>query len=386
MSGTPFVWSSSNPSIVTVTAGGYATAVAPGSTTIVATSNGVTGTAAVTVTSNPNTTPSSSSVSPPSASLVIGGTQQLSAVVSNLVGGLLGGLVTTWSSSNTSVASVTSSGVVTALTAGTATITASTLGFVATSLITVIGSGSPPPPVNGPEPMPNFGTTLVQDALAETSLLATLLNFAPMIGSLGDYMSPDPTAGPNGTTALRITWPKSTTCQDDWSGIEHAIPGAPTEIYMQYSVRYQAGFSFDWLYSGQTPCTGTAKKLVLIWSGDNASRFLYITENHELHAGSDYDEVNKTPMGQNTGSTMALSQLGDGNWHRITFHIKQSSTRTSTDGFVYGWIDGVLRWSRPNWASGSIGGWVDLKMPSTFNQGSPANQSEWMSGLTIWKP
>src|SRR6185312_8424355 len=71
------------------------------------------------------------------------------------------------------------------------------------TLLVTDGVLTPPPP----EPMPTFGTTLIHDAFAETSIISTLTNFLPMIGSLGDYTSMDQTGGPNGTTALRIDWP-----------------------------------------------------------------------------------------------------------------------------------------------------------------------------------
>jgi len=237
-----------------------------------------------------------------------------------------------------------------------------------------------------PEPMPTFGTTLVHDTFGETSLLGLLASYLPMVGTLGDYMTMDPTGGPKGTTALRIDWPRTTSCQDDWSGIEHAVPGAPTEIYVQFSVRYSPGFLFDWVHTGSAPCVGTEKKLFLLWSGDNVSRFIYVMDNLTLAAGSDHEAAIGAPRTQNTGAVMSAAQYGNGTWHRVTFHFKQSSTTTRSDGFFYGWIDGVERWAKPQWASGSVGGWVDLKMPSTFNAGSPANQSEWMSDLTVWKP
>jgi hypothetical protein len=211
-----------------------------------------------------------------------------------------------------------------------------------------------------------------------------------------DYVHADATGGENGSGALRMDWQPnpdttmSASCADDWTGIDRGIPGAPTEIYVQYSVRYQPGFAFDWQTPPSKwghPCTGNAKKLFLVWSGDNKSRFIFAAPEHVLHAGSDYDEATGPPYPtQNTGDTISLSQLADGNWHRITFHFKQSSTTSATDGFMYGWIDGVLRFSRPNWASGSIGGWVEFKTPSTFNAGSPYRQREWMDNLTIWKP
>jgi hypothetical protein len=270
--------------------------------------------------------------------------------------------------------------------AGSASVLAANSGITGSASITITALVTTPPPVSTSEPMPGSGTTLVQDALTETSLTGLLLNFLPMVGSLGNYVTMDPTGGPGGGGAMRIDWPVSTTCQDDWAGIEHAIPGAPTEIFVQFSVRYAPGFQFDWVHTGAAPCKGTAKKLFLVWPGDGGSRFLYSIGDLKLIAESDFDAAAGTNAFQNAGNDMSSSQYGDGSWHRVTFHIKQSSTTSATDGFLYGWIDGVLRWSKPNWASGSIGGWVDFKAPSTFNQGSPANQSEWMSGLTIWRP
>ena len=83
---------------------------------------------------------------------------------------------------------------------------------------------------------------------------------------------------------------------------------------------------------------------------------------------------------------MPVEQLGDGNWHRITIHVLQSSTPTATDGVIEGWIDGVQRWSYRNVASNASGGWNYFHFPSTFNQGSPATQSEWIDELTVSKP
>jgi hypothetical protein len=79
------------------------------------------------------------SVSPTSASLVVGGTQQLTATVapSNATN-----TAVSWSSSNTSVATVSASGLVTAVAAGSATITVTTQdgARTATSAITVSSS------------------------------------------------------------------------------------------------------------------------------------------------------------------------------------------------------------------------------------------------------
>lgn len=124
-------WKSSNPSVVTVSSAHPAivtsvTGVAPGSTTITATSEGHSGTTTITV----DTGHVAVSLAP---SVVVGGTAQATA---HERGSTLG-LGARWSSSSSSIASVNSSGLVTGVSAGTATITAGIWGTTATAVITV---------------------------------------------------------------------------------------------------------------------------------------------------------------------------------------------------------------------------------------------------------
>src|SRR5205823_3651362 len=76
-------------------------------------------------------------VAPAAASVEAGGTVQLTATAKDVNGTPLTGRSVSWSSSNTSVASVTSSGRVTGVAAGSATITATSEGKSGTSAITV---------------------------------------------------------------------------------------------------------------------------------------------------------------------------------------------------------------------------------------------------------
>lgn len=126
-------WSSNNTSVATVNNSGLVTAISAGTATItVTTADGnKTASSAITVAAIPV---SSVAVSPTSASLYAGNTQQLTATISpanatnkNVI----------WSSSNTSVATVNSSGFVTAVSAGTATITATTQDGNKTSSATI---------------------------------------------------------------------------------------------------------------------------------------------------------------------------------------------------------------------------------------------------------
>src|SRR2546429_1754596 len=134
LSGRAVSWSSSNTSLATVSSSGLASGVTPGSATITATSEGKSGTASVTVTQVPVATVS---VSPATATVQAGQTVQLIATPKDANGATLSGRTVTWSSSNTSVATVSSSGLVSGVTPGSATITATSEGKSGTSSITV---------------------------------------------------------------------------------------------------------------------------------------------------------------------------------------------------------------------------------------------------------
>ena len=129
-------WTSSDTSVATVT-NGVITGIKEGTSVITAsTSNGLTAEVKVTVKVNPNIVkPTGVSVLPMELVLIEGDTYTLTSTVtpSNATNKTV-----TWTSSNTSVATVNSSGLVTAVSEGTATITAATFnGYKTTATITV---------------------------------------------------------------------------------------------------------------------------------------------------------------------------------------------------------------------------------------------------------
>ncbi len=115
-------WTSSKSSVATVTSSGLVKAVSPGTAIITVKTNEGGKTATCTITVNPIVV-TGVKVSPTSATLDIGETKQLTATVSpsNATNKTV-----TWTSSKTSVATVSSSGKVTAKSAGTAVITVKT--------------------------------------------------------------------------------------------------------------------------------------------------------------------------------------------------------------------------------------------------------------------
>lgn len=132
--GRPVIWASSANAIATVTSTGLVTGVAPGTSSVTATVDGVTGTTLVTVTPLPVATVT---VSPNAGTLVAGQTLQLSATTASATGQTLSGRVVTWTSSSSTLATVSSTGLVTGVAAGVVTITATSEGRSGTSRITV---------------------------------------------------------------------------------------------------------------------------------------------------------------------------------------------------------------------------------------------------------
>ena len=123
-------WSSSNAKVAKVSAGGVVTGVKAGSATITAeASNGMKATCKVTV----YNAPTSISLSPASGSVYVGEAGQYLVKVSSGAGGYV-----SFKSSNPNVAEVDDEGVVTGISPGTATITATTYnGKKATAKLTV---------------------------------------------------------------------------------------------------------------------------------------------------------------------------------------------------------------------------------------------------------
>ena len=134
-SGTPSIfWSSENTSIATVSGTGVVTGVALGTAHIAASSGGKSGIATVVV-MPPGV--ASVRVSPSIAGIAVGGTVHLQAEPLDANGNTLQGRTVTWSSSNNAVATVDNTGLVTGVSPGADTITATSEGQSGTAGIAV---------------------------------------------------------------------------------------------------------------------------------------------------------------------------------------------------------------------------------------------------------
>jgi len=159
----PVQWSSSDTTIATVSDSGLVRGVAPGGVNIVARNKTVTGSAPLTVTaSDPTTVPVASvAVALASNTLNPGQTTQATATTRDANGNVLSGRAIAWSTNNSSVATVSSAGVVTAVAGGSALIVATSEGKSGNAPLTVQSTPPPPPP---------GGTLLFQENFENNSI------------------------------------------------------------------------------------------------------------------------------------------------------------------------------------------------------------------------
>ena len=130
-------WSVGSSSIATINASGLLTAVAAGSTSVSASLTGISGTASLDVeTVTVAKTLKSISVTPSAASVNIGVSQQYAATAT-YSDGSTGTPAVTWSTSPSSSATISSSGVATGVAAGSVTVTATSGSVTGTAALTV---------------------------------------------------------------------------------------------------------------------------------------------------------------------------------------------------------------------------------------------------------
>ena len=224
LTGRVVTWASSNTTVATVNGSGLVTALTAGSATITATSEGKSGTAMVTVTLVPV---ASVSVSPATASVAAGQTVQVTATPRDAGGNVLAGRVVTWGSSNTAVATVNGSGLVSGVAAGSATVTATSEGKSGSAVITVTA-------VSG------GGTVLIQEGFEDNAFAAR---------GWYDNASPVTTTGQHATGsahALEMHFTQGSTTPVSGGAMRHLFPASET-VYLSYWVKY----SSNWVGSAQ---------------------------------------------------------------------------------------------------------------------------------------
>src|SRR5690349_16867783 len=141
LTGRTVTYTSSNASVASVSATGLVTAVAAGNAVISAASEGVSDSATLTVTP---ALVASVTVTLNSSSLTVGQSTQAVVTLKDASGNTLTGRVVTFASSNTSVATVSSTGLAMAVAAGTAVITATSEAVSGSATLSVTAPAPAP--------------------------------------------------------------------------------------------------------------------------------------------------------------------------------------------------------------------------------------------------
>lgn len=142
LSGRAITWTTSDATIATVSSTGVVTGQGPGTATITATSEGKTAQATITVTAVPVASLTLSAASPVNLLIAVIdstalGSATVVATTKDASGNVLTGRTVSWSSDANSIATVSSTGVIKAVAAGSATITATSEGKTASVTVTV---------------------------------------------------------------------------------------------------------------------------------------------------------------------------------------------------------------------------------------------------------
>jgi trimeric autotransporter adhesin len=161
----PITWSSSAPTVATVSATGAIAGVGEGTATITATSEGRTGTVALTITGRPVETVT---VTVPRTGIRVGENVQATAVLRDITGAIVTRPVT-WTTSAPAVATVSSTGVITSLTPGSAVITATSEGKSGTVTMAITLRPVATVTVTLPRPIIRIGEVITATAVPRDS-------------------------------------------------------------------------------------------------------------------------------------------------------------------------------------------------------------------------
>ena len=375
-------WASSDTTVARVSQQGLVTAVAVGGANVTAASGGRTAVARVTVTASPQQPPpptASVTVTPATATVAIGQTLQLAATVKDAGGIVLPGRTVSWQSSNSAVAAVSATGLVSALAAGTATITATSEGKSGTAGITV------------PAPAP----ASVDTVFAETFESGNLAAWQDGVDPSRHRVITDAGLARSGSRLLEMTFPAGS--DGGWL-TRWFMPGYDS-LYVRYYVR------LDPNWQGSTKLLGLfGSRIDNQWSAmgqagvcpngsDYFATVIVQDQQQDLRFYSYFPAMARDPDGKCWGRYgdgrgeryMPPLALSRGEWHRIEFWVRLNTPGQNNAEQRF-WVDGVLR---GEWSGFSFRNTRDLRLNSVQITGSmwgaPQTQKVYVDDLLVTK-
>jgi Big-like domain-containing protein len=370
-------WSSSNPAVAEVSSSGMVTGRSPGSASIIASRGTKTGSASLAVVadsvSSSPTPVASVTLSLGDSSLSIGQTTQGSAIARDSSNNVLTGRSITWISSNPGVASVSSSGLVTALATGSSQITATSEGKSAGVSVAVADTATSTPPPDG-SVEPAGLTTLTErpfSALNEDGWTNT--------GSSYYSIKQDATAPKSPSSVGQILFPAGFGSGNAPAVLEKVWSSGVKTLYVSFWLK----LSSNWVGND-----ASVNKIFHFWIGDSNRLFLNahgagngtLTAEVWLQgivAGGNFDSGRTADFGPNQGASGVIKR---GQWVHWEMLFTGNSSGAA-DGKVEWWVDGakVGSYSGIQFVSGA-GTWQEMEWSPTYGgSGSPVPADQTMS-------
>lgn len=308
------------------------------------------------------------------SSVPIGGETQASATPRDADQVALPDRKVTWKTSNSQVATVSASGLVVGVTAGTATITATSEGIEGSAVVAVSSSGVP-------------GVWLEEDFSTYSDINNFLTNPRGIYTDLSAASEGNEVFGRaqftlentgfgSLTKSLRFNFPDRTAntadrCQDYSIGVNVSLPTPATEIWVEVVAQYSSNFTtrapVEW------GCTSNPDHKFIFGRTTPSGRF-------NLDVGTGGAQWTWGYPGTENNEFGWASSPFDGMWHTYRLHMKTSSAGTGAATF---WFDGTLTKSFVNITTTgqSIYG---IAIGRNLNQGPASPQSVTIGRVRIW--
>ncbi|HTT28254.1 MAG TPA: Ig-like domain-containing protein [Solirubrobacteraceae bacterium] len=397
LSGRPVIWRSTDSTTASVNGSGLVQGVRAGTATVIATIDGFSGAASVTVTATTTSRTASVVVTPATASVAVGSVAQLTATPKDSAGNPVPGRPVTWRSSDSTIATVSGTGLVQGVRAGTVTITATIDAHSGTAGVTVTSTTTSATCAN-PQP----GWIWCDDF--EQNRLSSYFEVDDGGGSFTRVAG----AGRNGSTGMQATYAAG---QVSNGSLHLAFGKTPqsymrpvdagtalyTDVYWRFYVKYQAGWtggmggkmtrtlgfvsasSFNSFNYGQSYELSDGQLTLSIdpASGTDAAGNL-VTTGYNDFAHMRY-------LGETLGTTPIFDASHVGQWYCLEYHVKLN-TPGQSDGMFEVWINGASEISRTglNWR-GTYEAWGinAIYLENYWNSGSPQQQSRYFDDFIV---
>jgi uncharacterized protein YjdB len=377
LTGRAVTWSSSPAAVATVSGTGLATAVAVGTAKLTATIGGQSGSSSITV---GQPVVAAVAVSPTSASINVGGTTQLTPTATTASGATVSGVTYSWSSANSGMASVSSTGLVTGVAAGSTTITVTSNGKSATASIAVTGTTTPPPSGGGAQDEPAGLTAITQrpfSALQEDGW-GSIYNAS----GGGATITQDATAPKSPVNVMQVTYPVGLVGGYTPMSQEYAFSGGQTQFYGVIWIKMSSNFVGN---------GAGVNKVFYMWTDDQGGGPTWYLSAQAAGSANFSPEVRTqgTAPAEDYGPNVA-GQTGytfpRNTWVQWEWYIT-NNTPGNSDGIVRMWMNGVKVAEYDNVqvsTSGSQTHFTELQFAPYWGGGGgtiSANQYLWIDHL-----